>query len=91
MARELHDTLAHSLSGVIVQLEAVEALWDVNLAGARKMLEHVHQSARSGLTEVRRALTSLRASPLEDLALPSPSASLPNPSPRAPTSNYISM
>lgn len=69
MARELHDTLAHSLSGVIVQLEAVEALWDVNLAGARKMVEHVHQSARTGLTEVRRALTSLRASPLEDLGL----------------------
>lgn len=69
MARELHDTLAHSLSGVIVQLEAAEALWDVNLAGARKMVEHVHQSARSGLTEVRRALNSLRASPLEDLGL----------------------
>lgn len=69
MARELHDTLAHSLSGVIVQLEAAEALWDVNLAGARKMMEHVQQSARSGLTEVRRALTSLRASPLEDLGL----------------------
>ena len=69
MARELHDTLAHSLSGVIVQLEAAEALWDVNLAGARKMVEHVHRSARSGLTEVRRALTSLRASPLEDLGL----------------------
>jgi len=69
MARELHDTLAHSLSGVIVQLEAAEALWDVNLAGARKMVEHVHRSARSGLTEVRRALTSLRASPLDDLGL----------------------
>jgi signal transduction histidine kinase len=69
IARELHDTLAHSLSGVIVQLEAVEALWDVNLAGARKMVEHVLRSARSGLTEVRRALTSLRASPLEDLGL----------------------
>ena len=69
MARELHDTLAHSLSGVIVQLEAVEALWDVNLAGARNMLDHVHKSARSGLTEVRRALTSMRASPLEDLGL----------------------
>jgi signal transduction histidine kinase len=69
MARELHDTLAHSLSGVIVQLEAAEALWDVNLAGARKMVEHVHQSARSGLSEVRRALNALRASPLEDLGL----------------------
>jgi signal transduction histidine kinase len=28
MARELHDTLAHTLSGMAVQLEAVQSLWD---------------------------------------------------------------
>lgn len=69
LARELHDTLAHSLSGVIVQLEAVHALWDVNGEAARQMLEQALQSGRSGLTEARRALQSLRASPLDDLGL----------------------
>ena len=69
LARELHDTLAHSLSGVTVQLEAVQALWEVNLMGARQILDQALQSTRSGLTEVRRALQSLRASPLEDLGL----------------------
>jgi len=69
LARELHDTLAHSLSGVSVQLEAVQALWEVNAKGARQMLDQSLQSTRSGLTEVRRALQSLRASPLEDLGL----------------------
>lgn len=69
MARELHDTLAHSLSAVSVQLEAVNALWDVEPAEARKILEHATTSTRSGLTEARRALHSLRASPLEDLGL----------------------
>jgi signal transduction histidine kinase len=69
LARELHDTLAHSLSGVSVQLEAVQALWEVNVKGARQMLDQALQSTRSGLTEVRRALQSLRASPLEDLGL----------------------
>jgi signal transduction histidine kinase len=69
MARELHDTLAHSLSAVSVQLEAVNALWDVEPAEARKILEQATRSTRSGLTEARRALHSLRASPLEDLGL----------------------
>jgi signal transduction histidine kinase len=70
LARELHDTLAHSMSGVTVQLEAVEALWDVNAAGARRMLEQALAATRSGLTEARRALQALRASPLADLGLP---------------------
>lgn len=69
MARELHDTLAHSLSAVSVQLEAVNALWDVEPNEARKILEQATASTRSGLTEARRALQSLRASPLEDLGL----------------------
>jgi len=69
LARELHDTLAHSLSGVTVELEAVDALWDVNANAARPMLQHALQHTRSGLTEARRALQALRASPLEDLGL----------------------
>jgi len=69
LARELHDTLAHSLSGVTVQLEAVQALWDVETGTARRILDQALQSTRSGLTEARRALQALRASPLEDLGL----------------------
>lgn len=69
LARELHDTLAHSLSGVTVELEAVDALWDTNEPHARTMLQQALQNTRSGLTEARRALRELRASPLEDLGL----------------------
>src|SRR5689334_5255301 len=69
LARDLHDTLAHSLSGVSVQLEAVQALWDVNADAARKMLDQATANTRSGLTEARRALQALRAKPLEDLGL----------------------
>lgn len=69
LARELHDTLAHSLSGVTVELEAVDALWDVDANAARPMLQEALQHTRSGLTEARRALQALRASPLEDLGL----------------------
>jgi signal transduction histidine kinase len=69
LARELHDTLAHSLAAVTVQLEAVQALWEVNAQSARTMLESALHQARSGLTEARRALKALRASPLEDEGL----------------------
>jgi signal transduction histidine kinase len=69
MARELHDTLAHTLSGVAVQLEAVSALWESDNQSARLMLEQSLAATRSGLTETRRALQSLRASPLEDMGV----------------------
>ena len=69
LARELHDTLAHSLSGATVQLEAVQALWDVKPHEARQMLDQALEATQSGLTEARRALQSLRASPLNDLGL----------------------
>jgi len=69
MARELHDTLAHSLSAVTVQLEAIHALWSVNAESARAMLASALENARNGLTEARRAVKALRASPLEEEGL----------------------
>jgi signal transduction histidine kinase len=69
LARELHDTLAHSLSAVAVQLEAVKTLWDSNPDEARNLLEHSQAVTRSGLAETRRALQALRATPLDDLGL----------------------
>jgi signal transduction histidine kinase len=69
MARELHDTLAHTLSGLTVQLETVKAYWDVDSTAAQKMLDKSLEATRSGLQETRRALKSLRASPLDDLGL----------------------
>jgi signal transduction histidine kinase len=69
LARELHDTLAHSLSAVTVQLEAVRSLWEINPVAAQEMLDKADETARRGLTEARRALQDLRASPLQDLGL----------------------
>lgn len=69
LARELHDTLAHSLSAVTVQLEAVRSLWEINPGAALDMLDRADDTARRGLTEARRALQDLRASPLQDLGL----------------------
>jgi signal transduction histidine kinase len=69
MARELHDTLAHTLSGLTVQLETVKAYWNVDSSAAQKMLDKSLEATRSGLQETRRALKSLRATPLDDLGL----------------------
>ena len=69
MARELHDTLAHALSGVAVQLETVKAYWDVDPPAARSLLDNSLDTTRAGLVETRRALKALRASPLDDLGL----------------------
>lgn len=70
LARELHDTLAHSLSALTVQLEAVRSLWDKRPDKALRMLERADETARTGLAEARRALQALRAAPLEAMGLP---------------------
>lgn len=69
MAHELHDTLAHSLTAISVQLETVKAYWSVDRRKARALLENSLDATRSGLEETRRALKSLRATPLEELGL----------------------
>ncbi|NDJ78986.1 MAG: sensor histidine kinase, partial [Chloroflexi bacterium] len=69
MARELHDTLAHTLSAVSVQLQALEILMDSDPPQAAETLHHLQDMARSGTQEARRVLHALRASPLEDLGL----------------------
>jgi signal transduction histidine kinase len=69
LARELHDTLAHTLSGLSVQLETTQAYWDVEPETARDLLAKSLAATRSGLNETRRALKALRASPIDDLGL----------------------
>ena len=69
LARELHDTLAHTLSGLSVQLETAKAYWKVQPGTSYELLVKSLATTRSGLDETRRALKALRASPLDDLGL----------------------
>jgi signal transduction histidine kinase len=69
VARELHDTLAHTLSSLSVQLETVKAYWEVEPQTAHALLETALTATRSGLQETRRALDALRARPLDDVGL----------------------
>ena len=69
LARELHDTLAHTLSGISVNLEAIKTLLPEGADEVNAMLDDSLLAARTGLHETRRALNDLRAQPLEDLGL----------------------
>jgi signal transduction histidine kinase len=69
LARELHDVLAHTLSGVAVELEGLRAMLHRDPEQASALLDHSLRAIREGLTETRRALQELRAKPLEDLGL----------------------
>jgi signal transduction histidine kinase len=67
LARELHDTLAHALAAVTVQLEAVKVIWDLQPERAKQLIDESADTVRLGLQETRRALQALRAETLESL------------------------
>jgi signal transduction histidine kinase len=69
VAREMHDVLAHSLSGLALQLEGARLLAIDDPADPRlaDTIERAHHLARSGLQEARRAIGMLR-----DEELPGP-------------------
>ena len=69
LAQEMHDTLAHTLSALAVELDALSTVWTPESSRANRILEHALATTRDGLDETRRALQDMRASPLEDLGL----------------------
>lgn len=69
LARELHDTLAHSLTAISISLETAKAYFDIDPSQAREMIETSLESTRKGVDETRRALKALRSSDLVDMGL----------------------
>ncbi|BCL80839.1 histidine kinase [Ktedonobacteria bacterium brp13] len=61
LARELHDTLAQDVAGLIMQLEAANAqLAQQHLPLAQNILQHAMSSARTTLATARTAIDNLR-------------------------------
>jgi signal transduction histidine kinase len=61
IARDLHDVLAHSLGGLVVQLDAVEALLDAgDVDTAATRVTAARRLAVEGLHEAREAVRTLR-------------------------------
>jgi signal transduction histidine kinase len=62
LAREMHDVLAHSLSGLALEIEGGRLLAESRHTDPEvvEKLEHAHRLAKSGLDEARRAIGLLR-------------------------------
>jgi signal transduction histidine kinase len=68
MAREIHDTLAQGLTGIVTQLQAAEQAATRppgDSAGWRRHVAAATQLARDSLSEARRSVDALRPEPLE--------------------------
>jgi len=69
LSRELHDTLAHTLSAITVQMDAVLIVWQDIPEKAQRMITQILETTRKGLEETRRTLSALRANPLDEMGL----------------------
>lgn len=69
LAREIHDTLGHILTGISVGIDAVAILMETSPEAAGKQLETIGKMARTGLDDVRRSVRKLKPDALERLSL----------------------
>jgi len=64
MAQEIHDTLAQSFTGILIQLETLKQ--DGSKTSHYAALRRIHQLAEDGLVEARRSVRSLRPRDLDN-------------------------
>lgn len=69
MAREIHDTLAQGLSGIVTQVQAAQRVWH-SPDQARPHLDRALGLARDSLAEARRSVQALRPRELAGAHLP---------------------
>jgi signal transduction histidine kinase len=69
MAREIHDTIAQGLTGVITQLEAALNARE-RPADLERHIDAAVRLARESLTEARRSVEAVQPAPLENSRLP---------------------
>ncbi|HEL2059924.1 TPA: sensor histidine kinase [Streptococcus suis] len=65
IAREIHDTLGHALTGISAGIDAVQVLIDVDTKVAKRQLQGISGVVREGIQDVRRSLEKLRPGALE--------------------------
>jgi signal transduction histidine kinase len=68
IAREIHDTLAQGLTGIITQLEVAQQT--ANDTERERRISNATRLARDSLAEARRSVQALRPKALEDSRLP---------------------
>lgn len=68
LAREIHDTLGHILTGISVGVDAVAVLMDASPETAKQQLAVIGDMAGRGLRDVRRSVRKLKPDTLERLS-----------------------
>lgn len=71
LAREIHDTLGHSLTGIITGIDACVMLMDIAPEATKEQLKAIADVARQGVKDVRRSVKALRPDTLESMDLKS--------------------
>ena len=69
IAREIHDTLGHALTGISAGIDAVSVLIDVHPIRAKEQLKNVSNAVREGIKDVRGSLHRLRPGALQNNGL----------------------
>lgn len=69
LAREIHDTLGHALTGIVAGIDACLTMIDISPEATRQQLAKIGDVARQGMTDVRRSVKKLRPDALEKMDL----------------------
>ena len=69
IAREIHDTLGHALTGISAGIDAVKVLVDIDTNRAKEQLNNVSVVVRDGICDVRGSLNKMRPGALENNTL----------------------
>jgi signal transduction histidine kinase len=69
IAREIHDDISQTLTGLVMSIGSIEANMTSNPAAAKKGLESLRQATGEAVENARRLIRDLRPSLLDDLGL----------------------
>ncbi len=69
IAREIHDSLGHSLTALNLQLETALKLWQSNPEKAKTFLARAKELGSSALQDVRQSVSTMRSHPLQEKSL----------------------
>ena len=69
LAREIHDTIGHTLTGIATGLEACIEIIDWDVKKTKSQMIKISELSKEGLLEVRRSVSELRPDATERLAL----------------------
>jgi signal transduction histidine kinase len=76
IAREIHDSLGHSLTALNLQLETALKLWQSNPGKAETFLATAKELGSKALKDVRQSVSTMRSNPLQEQSLDGAIASL---------------